>query len=143
MQKFVNILRKSVHRQKKNGTCFCVSFGSFLLCGSNFILGHKHTHWHFVFYEIRLQNLPVYSHTWIIERERQTKAAREWEVGGEGLSVWRQSVSWKLAETETEGEGEAERERESGVGLGNDAHGDVSILSRCLITNTHTHTHTH
>lgn len=124
-------------------TCFCASFGCFLLCGWNFLLSHKHTHWHFVFYEIRLQNLPVYSHTWIIERERQTKAAREWEGGGGAFCLT--SVCFLEAGRSRDwGRGRGgERERESGGGLGNDAHSDVSILSHCLITNAHTHTYIH
>lgn len=141
MQKFVNILRKSVHRQKKNGTCFCVSFGSFLLCGSNFILGHKHTHWHFVFYEIRLQNLPVYSHTWIIERERQTKAAREWEVGGGAFCLT--SVCFLEAGRNWDGGRGRGGERE-GVGCG---FGQRRTRWRqhfvTLSDNKHAHTHTY
>lgn len=106
---------------------FWASFGSFLLCGWNFLLSNKHTHWHFVFADIRLQNVPVYSHTWIIERENEGE-------GGGAFCL----TSVCFLEAETEGEGEAERERESGGGLGNDARSDVSILSHCLITNAHT-----
>ncbi len=117
---------------ESQSTDFWAGFGSLLLCGWNFLLGNKHTHWPFVFDEIRLQNVPVYSH--------MNHWEREWGGGREGLSVWRQSVSWKRAEAETEGEGEAERERESGGGLGNDARSDVSILTHCPITNAHTYT---